>query len=166
MTVLECRMGRNIVAPGLELTKGFPSTDASGKRPLEWLMWAQRADRHGPQVSSASHFSHICMGPDIGVVFFWKFGLVELLHHPSDSLYTVFLSVDTRRIPPQNLQVAHKFSALAGVSMLLEISLPCSLAITVMAVARPAAATPSAARLVVILLTFDSRSLVQSSTSR
>lgn len=90
------------------------------------------------------------MGPDMGVVFFWKFGLVELLHHPSDSLYTVCLSADTRRMPPQYLQVAHRPAVLAGVATLSETSLPCSFAMAVIAVAMPAAAAPNTARLDVI----------------
>jgi hypothetical protein len=78
---------------------------------------------------SASHLRHIFIGPEMGVVFFWKFGLAALLHQPRDSLCTVFLSGDTRRTAPQNWQVAHTPDWLAAVSTLPE-GAACSPAIT------------------------------------
>ena len=51
---------------------------------------------------SASHFFHDLIGPVSGVAFDRRKLLLALLHHPSDSQYTVFLSSETLRMPPQN----------------------------------------------------------------
>src|SRR5512139_1996621 len=62
---------------------------------------------------SASHFFQEFIGPVSGVVFDWKKLLLALLHHPSDSQCTVFLSSETLRMPPQNWHVAQTPCACA-----------------------------------------------------